>query len=106
MTGPRWERPDPPRLNDTSAWVRKGIHPYELKVAAYDGPPIETPWNPEHAFNGRGVSQIAVSGPYGCGPMVAVKAPAARRSGRTADGNGTVPRTGNLSAAVGECEKC
>lgn len=109
-----WERPDPPRLNDTSALVRKGIHPYELLLRGQDTvatsgrwtSPLETAWNPEHTFDKRGVSTLAGSPPQGCGTVVSIKSPARNRNGRSVDGNGTVPRTGNLAGAVAECEKC
>lgn len=109
-----WQRSDPPRLNDTAALVRKGIHPYELKMRGQETvatsgrwtSPLETPWNAEHTFDKRGVMNMAGSPPQGCGQVVSIKMPTMGRNGRSADGNGTVPRSGNLATAVAECEKC
>lgn len=102
-----WSRPDPPRLNDTSALVRKGVHPYELLLRGNKWTsPLETGWNAEHTFNKRGVPEIAISPPYGAGGVVAIRPTGGGGNGRTADGNGTVPRTGTLAGAVEECKKC
>jgi len=105
-----WSRPDPPRLNDTSALVRKGTHPYELLLRGSKWTsPLETAWNAEHTFNGsnnRGVPEVAISPPYGGGSVFAVKTTTRSRGGRTADGNGSIPRSGTLANAVAVCEKC
>jgi|SRR5215467_4496127 len=107
---PAWERPDPPRLNDTSALVRKGVHPYELMLRGNKWTsPLETSWNPEHTFNGsnhRGLPDLAVSPSYGAGAVIAMREPHRSRNGRTADGNGSVPRSGSLAVAVSVCKNC
>jgi hypothetical protein len=108
-----WSRPDPPRLNDTSALQRKGIHPYQLKLRGQETvasmgkwtSPLETAWNAERVFNGSS-GEIAASPPQGCGAVVSIKAPTKRNGGRRADGNGSVPSSSNLHTAVECCEKC
>jgi hypothetical protein len=102
-----WERPDPPRLNDTSALVRKGIHPYELLLrGSKSTSPLETAWNAEHTFDKRGVPEGVISAPYGCGAVVAIRPQSRGRNGRTVDGNGSIPRKGTLADAVDCVEKC
>lgn len=116
----RWERPNPNRLNDTSAIVRKGVHPYELLLRGEETvssvgrwtSPLETPWNPEHAFsNGRSPGDVAASPPQGCGSVVAIHTPNRSPPGATPNGRGrsspspdrnrTVPRNGgSLRVAV------
>jgi len=131
--GPRWERPNPPRLNDTAALQRKGVHPYELllrgeETVASGGrwtSPLETAWNPEHAFGGSGLNarggngapQIGASPPQGCGAVVAIHTPRRSAPGATPNGvgraspspdkNRTAPGNGNsLAAAVNCIPKC
>jgi hypothetical protein len=105
-----WGRPDPPRLNDTSALVRKGTHPYELLQRDNKWTsPLETAWNAEHTFNGRnnsGVPEVVISPPYGAGAVLAVKTSARGRNGRAVDGNSSIPRKGVLAEAISCIDKC
>jgi hypothetical protein len=46
-----WARPNPDRLNDTEAIVRKGTYPYALRLRGGVGfAPIETPYLAENTF--------------------------------------------------------
>jgi len=107
MADPHWERPNPARLNDTSAIVRKGTYNYTLKTSAYcNQEPFETPWVPENAFNRKSLPMMEVAGPYGAGIAVTMRQPCNQRGGRTPDGNGTVPgNRGTLNVGVAEVEK-
>jgi hypothetical protein len=124
-----WERPNPPRLNDTAAIQRRGTHPYELVLRGEETiasagrwtSPLETAWNPEHAFpptrpnGGRQPPQIAASPPYGGGGVVAVHTPRRSEPGATPNGRGrgnpspdknrTVPGNGggSLKDAINCC---
>jgi hypothetical protein len=118
-----WERPNPPRLNDTAAIQRRGVHPYELvlrgeETIASGGrwtSPLETAWNPEHAFpNGRRPPQIAASPSYGAGQVLAIHTPRRSPPGATPNGlgrgspspdkNRTVP--GNGGGSLREAIDC
>ena len=119
----RWERPNPPRLNDTAAIQRKGVHPYEVllrgeETIAAGGrwtSPLETAWNPEHAFNGRSnpAPQMGMSPPQGCGSVIAIHTPrstppgatpnGAGRSSPSPDKNRSVPGNGNSLRAAVDC---
>jgi hypothetical protein len=96
------------RLNDTAAIRNRGTHQYELKLrgdatvatAGKWTSPLESPWNPEHAFNGRGTG-LGVSPQYGGGSVLAMKSERGSRSSPSPDKNRTVPGNGgSLSAAV------
>ena len=126
----RWERPNPARLNDTAAIQRKGTHPYELllcgeETVASGGrwtSPLETAWNPEHAFGGSGLNakngngnapQVGMSPPQGCGAVVAIHTPQRSAPGATPNGvgrsspapdkNRTAPGNGNSLRAAVDC---
>lgn len=110
---PRWERPNPPRLNDTAALVQKGTHPYELKLRGEETvatagrwtSPLETAWNPEHAFNGRGNGppKVASGPPLGCGSVLAIQTERNGRPSPSPDKNRTVPGNGGSLAAAVNC---
>jgi hypothetical protein len=106
MADPRWERPNPSRLNDTSAIVRKGTYPYALKTSAYcDSTPCETPFIPENTFNKKG-PDVAVCGPYGAGLMVGMRRRGNGRRGGSPDRDVQVPGAGNsLAGGVSEVKK-
>lgn len=111
------------RLNDTAALQRKGTHPYELllrgeETVASAGrwtSPLETAWNPEHAFNGRGnpAPGLAMSPPMGCGSVVAIHTPGSSPPGATPNGAGrsspspdknrSVPGNGGSLKAAMDC---
>src|SRR5215475_14445114 len=115
-----WERPDPPRLNDTEALRRKGLHPYELvlrgeEIVSSSGrwtSPLETAWNPEHAFNGRSgrVPQVAVSPNYGAGGVIAIHTAKRSVPGATPNGvgrgNPAPDRNGRGGRALREAIDC
>lgn len=103
------------RLNDTAAIRNKGLHPYELKLrgdatiatSGHWTSPLETPWNAEHAFNGRSGGSMGVSPQYGAGTVIAAKSERGARSSPSPDKNRTVPGNGgSLSAAVACAQKC
>jgi hypothetical protein len=105
--GPKWERPNPARLNDTSAIVRKGTYNYGLKTSAYcNNEPCETPFIPENTFNRKALPMAEVCGPFGSGILVTSRTAYNQRNGRTPDGNGTVPgNRGTLSVGVEQINK-
>lgn len=97
-----WKRPDPPRLNDTSALVRKGTYPWQLNTTSGCKSLCEMPFNAENTFNKKAPT-VGVCGPYGAGAVLAVRERMNGRSGRSPDGNATVPTRGSsLSVAVQE----
>src|SRR5215469_12836741 len=118
-----WERPNPPRLNDTAALQRRGVRPYEVllrgeETIASGGrwtSPLETAWNPEHAFpNGTRPPDVVASPPYGAGGVIAIHSPRRSAPGATPNGvgrgspspdkNRTVPgRSGSLRDAIDCC---
>jgi hypothetical protein len=102
--GLNWSRPDPSRLNDTGAIVRKGTYNWQLKVSGdCSTSPCETPWNAENTFNVKELPMVGACGPYGAGAVVTMRQRYSnkRNGGRVADGNGTVPgNRGSLGAAV------
>jgi len=129
-----WARPNPPRLNDTAALVRQGTHPYELLLRGEETiaaagrwtSPLETAWNPEHAFAGqngavrgtgaRQPADLAASPPQGCGQVMAIHTPKRTAPGATPNGlgraspspdkNRTVPgRNGSLRDAIATIPK-
>jgi len=103
---PQWSRPDPPRLNDTSAIVRKGTYPYVYAHNQCDCSPCETPYVPENTFNRRNLPMMGACGPYGAGGVITIRTPYQSRNGRAPDGNGTVPRSSSsLAVAVAEIPK-
>jgi hypothetical protein len=112
-------------LNDTAALQRKGIHPYELKMRGEETiangghwtSPLETAWNPEHAFSGSGLNakngngnapQIGASPPQGCGSVLAIHTPVRQNGNPSPDKNRTVPGNGggSLRDAIGCIPKC
>jgi|SRR5215471_4071290 len=102
-----WGRPNPPRLSDTSALVRKGTYPETLKTRAYCGEaPCETPFTAENTFNKRAPS-VCITPPYGAGVVIAVR----HRNGNGAqsgapDRNTRVPGNSNsLAGGVTETER-
>lgn len=101
-----WERPNPARLNDTAALVRKGSYPETLETRSYCGvKPFETPWVPENAFNKK-APMMAVAGPYGGGVVVGVRVDCPPKRGGGADRNGVVPgNRGTLSVGIEAVEK-
>lgn len=110
-----WHRPNPARLNDTSALVRKGTHPYELmlrgqETVANSGhwtSPLESCWNAEHAFpNGRQPPTVGASPPQGCGQVLSVHTPYSRKGQNrmSPDRNRTVP--GNGGGSLREAINC
>jgi hypothetical protein len=106
---PRWERPDPPRLNDTSAIQRKGTYNYVYAHNQCDCSPCETPYVPENTFNTKSLPMMGACGPYGAGAVIAMRtryANGSRNGGRVADGNSTVPgNRSSLATAIGEIPK-
>lgn len=121
--GRSWERPNPTRLNDTAALQRKGLHPYELKMRGEETvatagnwtSPLETAWNPEHAFrgsglnakNGNGAPGIGASPPQGCGQVLAIHTPERNGANPSPDKNRTVPGNGgSLRDAISCIDKC
>lgn len=57
-----WGRPNPPRLNDTDALVRKGTYPYTYLPRGGGGFPahlLELRYTAEVAFNGRSSTKFA-----------------------------------------------
>ena len=102
-----WERPDPPRMNDTAALVRQGVRSTALKTRSYCGvEPFETPWIPENAFNKRS-PRMEVAGPYGAGIAAAVRENCHTNGrGGAADRNTAVPGNGNsLAGGVAQVRK-
>lgn len=96
---PQWERPNPPRLNDTSAIVRKGTYPWQLETQVGCKSECEMPFNAENTF-ARNPPLMGVCGPYGAGGVIALRTPYRSRNGRRADGNGTVPGMGSSLAVA------
>lgn len=95
----RWERPNPSRLNDTSAIVRKGTYPWQLNTTLGCKSECEMPFNAENTF-ARNPPQAGMCGPYGAGLVVAMRPPSPRRNGMSPDANRTVPRSANLETAT------
>jgi hypothetical protein len=106
MADPKWERPNPARLNDTAAIVRKGTYPYALKTSSYCGSmPCETPFIPENTFSKRGPDG-SVCGPYGAGIMVGLRHRGNGGRGGAPDRDIMVPGAGNsLAGGVTQVEK-
>jgi hypothetical protein len=102
-----WGRPDPPRLNDTGALVRKGTYPYALKTDTYCGQmPCETPMIPENTFNKKSPS-VCITPPYGAG-MAVISRDRNGNGGRggSPDRNTSVPGNGNsLAGGVTEVRR-
>lgn len=106
-----WERPNPSRLNDTSAIVRKGVHPYQLLLRGEEivgsvgrwTSPLETPWNAENTFpNGRRPSDVGVGPNYGAGPVMVIHTPKRSPPGATPNGlNRSSPAPDKNRAAPG-----
>jgi hypothetical protein len=101
-----WERPDPARLNDTAALVRKGTYNYQLETRAGCKSDCEYPWNAENTFNKRMLPAAGVCGPYGAGSVIAVRTPKGGNGGGGADRNTRVPGNGNsLAGGIGEVRR-
>lgn len=102
-----WGRPNPARLNDTAALVRKGTYPETLKTWAYDGcKPCETPFIAENVFNRGRAPEVCISAPYGAGMAVMARPPAPKQRNGSPDRNTSVPGNGNsLAGGVGQVER-
>src|SRR5215467_8640650 len=93
---PNWERPNPSRLNDTAALVRKGTYPETLRTWAYDGcKPCETPMIAENAFGRERSPELCVSGQYGAGMAVVSRPSQIKQRNGSPDRNTSVPGNGN-----------
>jgi len=101
-----WGRPNPSRLNDTSAIVRKGTYPYTLKTAAYcESMPCETPFIPENTFN-KNAPDGCIAGPFGAGLAIGLRHRKNGGRGGAPDRDTRVPGAGNsLAGGVSQIEK-
>jgi hypothetical protein len=102
-----WERPNPSRLNDTQAIVRRGVRNDALETSAYcRTEPFETPWIPENAFNRKMLPAMGMSGLYGCGMVGKIREPYPQARGGGADRNGSPPGNGgSLAAGIAQIKK-
>jgi hypothetical protein len=107
-TNGTWGRPNPPRLNDTAAIVRKGTYPYTLKTDQYCGQmPCETPFVAENTFN-RKSPDVCITPPQGAGMAVMARHRMNGNGGRggSPDRNTMVPGSGSsLAGGVAEVHK-
>ena len=71
---PKWERPNPARLNDTEAIVRKGTYPWTYKASGSKMPNVlETPFTAENAFTFRSPNKFSrATAPDREGPVLVV----------------------------------
>ena len=106
-TNGSWGRPNPPRLNDTAALVRKGTYPETLRTWTYDGcPPCETPMVAENTFNRSKAPAICITPPQGAGIAIVVRPPAPVQRNGSPDRNTSVPGSSNsLAGGVAEVER-
>jgi len=99
-TNGSWGRPDPSRLNDTAALVRKGTYPETLRTWVYDGcKPCETPMIAENTFNRGKAPDVCIGGQYGAGMGMVARPPAPKQRNGSPDRNVSVP--GNESSLGG-----
>lgn len=103
--------PPGPRLNDTSAIVRKGVHSYDVVLRGEETiatagrwtSPLDNAWNPEHAFpNGRQPPDIATSPAYGAGPIVSIHTRRRSAPGATPNGFGRGSPSPDKNRVIGE----
>ena len=99
-TNGTWGRPNPPRLNDTSALVRKGTYPETLRTWQYQGcMPCETPFVAENTFSRNKAPTLCITPPQGAGMAVIARPPAPKQRNGSPDRNTSVP--GNSNSLVG-----
>ena len=99
---PNWSRPNPSRLNDTAAIVRKGTHDYTYLSRGCPIPnSLEDMCAAEFTF--KGGPDMGVSGPHGSG--IVAKMAHSKSNGRSPspDKNRTVPGNGGSLAAAIAC---
>ena len=90
-----WGRPNPARLNDTAALVRKGTYPETLRTWTYNGcMPCETPFIPENTFNRGKAPDVCITPQYGAGMAVVA------RPGRPVQRNGSPDRNTNVPGST------
>ena len=99
---PRWERPNPPRLNDTAA-IRKKSHDYTYKArGSHMTNTLEDMCAAEFSF-GRNGPDLGMSGQHGAGIVIKTPHEHKRSSSPSPDKNRTVPGNGGSLAAAIAC---
>lgn len=99
---PNWSRPNPSRLNDTSALVRKGTHQYTYKArGSHMTNSLEDMCAAEFAI--KGGPDLGMSGQHGAGVVIKTPHEHTRNGSPSPDKNRTVPGNGGSLAAAIAC---